>query len=115
MKTLGEQLKKYRLSMGLMQETVAEQINKARETYARYEAGTLKPDIDTLIMLADLYQVSLDVLTGRASTLDEIAQYIPGGKAGQALGNTINRKRISKRIQKEAQQAGGEKQQDNND
>lgn len=105
MKTLGEQLKKYRLSMGLMQETVAEQINKARETYARYETGTLKPDIDTLIMLADLYQVSLDVLTGRASTLDEIAQYFPGGKVGQTLGNAINRKRISKRIQKEALKA----------
>ena len=114
MKTLGEQLKKYRISMGLMQETVAEKINKARETYARYETGTLKPDIDTLIMLADLYKVSLDVLTGRASTLDEIAQYIPGGKAGQALGDAINRKRISKRIQKEAQQEGSEEQTNNN-
>lgn len=114
MNTLGENLKKYRLKEKYMQETVAKYINKSSRTYSRYETGTLKPDIDTLIMLADLYQVSLDVLTGRSKPRDEILAHIPGNKLGDEIGRAINRKRISKRIQKEAQQAGGEKQQDNN-
>ena len=103
MNTLGDNLRKYRISMKLMQEDVASQINKARETYSRYENGTLKPDIDTLIKLADLYCTSLDYLTGRANSLDELAQYIPGDKLGQTIGDTINRKRISKRIKKNIQ------------
>ena len=103
MNTLGDNLRKYRISMKLMQEDVASQINIARETYSRYENGTLKPDIDTLIKLADLYCTSLDYLTGRANSLDELAQYIPGGKLGQTIGDTINRKRISKRIKKNIQ------------
>lgn len=102
MNKLGENLKKYRLSMNLMQEDVAAEINKARETYSRYENGTLKPDIDTLIKLADIYCTSLDYLTGRADTLNDIAEYIPLGKVGQKIGDAINRKRISKRIQKKA-------------
>jgi len=105
MNTLGEQLRKYRIKEKYMQETVAEYINKSSRTYSRYETGSLKPDIDTLIMLADLYQVSLDVLTGRSKPRDEIIKNIPGVPAGQALGNAINRKRISKRIQKEALKA----------
>ena len=53
MNTLGENLKKYRLKEKYMQETVAEYINKSSRTYSRYETGTLKPDIDTLIMLRE--------------------------------------------------------------
>ena len=104
MSVLGDNLKKYRISMKLMQEEVANKIHKTRETYSRYENGTLKPDIDTLIQLADIYSTSLDYLTGRASALDELAQYIPLGKLGQTIGDAINRKRISKRIQKEARE-----------
>lgn len=100
MSELGENLKKYRLKMDLTQKEVAEEINKAPETYSRYETGSLKPDIDTLIQLADKYSVSLDYLTGRVSTADEILKLIPGYSAGQAIGDVILRKRATKRRKK---------------
>ena len=90
--------------MNLSQEDVAEKINKARQTYNRYEAGTLSPDIETLILLADLYQTSTDLLLGRASTADELLKLIPGYAAGQLVGNTINRKRASKKRKKKEDQ-----------
>lgn len=101
MSTLGDNLQKCRLAMDLSQAEVATKINKARETYSRYETGTLKPDIDTLIELADLYHVQLDWLTGRVTTTEsKMLSYFPGYAAGAALGDTINRKRASKRSKK---------------
>lgn len=105
MNTLGENLKKYRLKCDMSQGEVASEIHKARETYTRYETGTLKPDIDTLIELADLFHVSLDILTGRATTLDEwLDRFLPFFGAGQALGDAILRKRATNR-RKKAEQA----------
>lgn len=108
MSTLGDNLQKLRLKCDMSQGEVAAAIHKARETYSRYETGTLKPDIDTLIELADLYHVSLDYLTGRANTLDEVAKIFPGYGLGQTLGDAINRKRATNRRKKNQQEQGGE-------
>lgn len=101
MSTLGDNLKKYRLKMDLSQEEIAKQINITRGTYSRYETGTLKPDVETLVKLADIYQTSTDMLLGRAKTIDELLKLIPGYAVGQDIGNNINRKRVSKRIKKD--------------
>ena len=102
---LSENLKKERLKLNMSQEYVAEKINKTRGTYSRYENGTLEPDINTLIMLADLYHVSIDYLTGRVSITNEIANaLIPGYPAGQKLGDVILRRRATKRSKKAAEQ-----------
>lgn len=103
MNTLGENLKKYRIKMKLTQEDIAKKINKTRETYSRYETGTLKPDIDTLIELADIFQVSLDLLTGRTTTAETyIASFFPGWAAGDLIGAAVNRKRVTKKMKREA-------------
>ena len=105
MNVLGENLKKYRLKCDMSQGEVASEIHKARETYTRYETGTLKPDIDTLIELADLFHVSLDLLTGRTTTAETyIASFLPGYGAGAMLGDAVNRKRATNR-RKKAEQA----------
>ncbi len=107
MNTLGDNLKKYRISMKLSQDEVAKKVNKARETYSRYETGTLVPDIETLVKLADLYCVSLDVLTGRISTFDQwLSRFMPCFNIGTALGDYANRKRVTKRMKKEAATSG---------
>lgn len=67
MKTIAESLKELRTANSLTQQQLADHLHKTRATYCRYETGTLKPDIDTLIALADFYKVSLDYLTGRYS------------------------------------------------
>lgn len=97
---LGENLKKYRLKMNLSQKEVAAAINKTRGTYSRYENETLEPDMTTLVMLADLYQVPTDILLGRISTADEWMKAWPGVVVGQTIGNAINRKRISRKAKK---------------
>jgi len=60
-----ERLKQLRQEHNLTQDWIASRINKTRATYCRYENGTLKPDIDTLTIIADIYKTSLDYLVGR--------------------------------------------------
>lgn len=65
MNKMKDILKQLRTDKGATQQELANYINKTRATYCRYEKGTLKPDIDTLMILADYYKVSLDYITGR--------------------------------------------------
>lgn len=46
-------------------EEVATDLEISKYRYGKYERGERQPDIDTLIILADYYKVSLDYLTGR--------------------------------------------------
>lgn len=71
---LGQNLKAERLKKDLRQDEVAKKINKSRETYSRYENGTLTPDAETLCMLADIYGVTVEELTGKdLSTMMNVA------------------------------------------
>lgn len=58
-------LKELRITKGLPQYIVANDIRINRSTYACYESGANEPDIQTLIKIADYYDVSLDYLVGR--------------------------------------------------
>lgn len=105
MSTLGDNLKKYRLLCDMSQEDVAAEIHKSKGTYSRYETGSLMPDAATLIEIADLYHISLDLLTGRISSREEwLDRFLPFFGAGQALGDAILRQRATKR-RKKAEQA----------
>lgn len=100
MSVLGDNLKKRRLELDITQAEIAAKINKAPETYCRYEAGTLKPDIDTLLLIAEAYEITLDELTGRDLVIMAKAMYRLGYKAGDQLGEKIERKRATKRTRK---------------
>lgn len=56
--TLGNMLRTTRLSLGLTQETVAARLGMSRSTYTYYETGKTMPDIHTLRMLSELYDIS---------------------------------------------------------
>jgi len=47
------------------QDFVAKKLGVARTTYTAYEAGTKEPPMDTVIKIADLYDVDVDYLFGR--------------------------------------------------
>ncbi len=51
-------LRKLRENSGLTQQQVAETLNIDRSTYAYYETGKTTPDINTIIKLAKIYNVS---------------------------------------------------------
>lgn len=97
MSTLGDNLKARRLELDMKQTEVAEIINKSSITYSRYELGTLKPDIDTLILLANLYETTIDELTGRDLKYMAKAMFKMGMKAGDEAGEKILKKRASRK------------------
>ena len=63
--TLSKVLIELRKEKNLTQREVAEKINTTQRAYAFYEKGDREPSIDTLIKLADLYNVPIDILVGR--------------------------------------------------
>ncbi|MCR4257932.1 helix-turn-helix domain-containing protein [Streptococcus uberis] len=60
--TISEKLKTYRKKQGFTQEEVAKRLNVSRTTVSSWETGRTFPDIEKIINLADLYQLSLDQL-----------------------------------------------------
>ena len=54
-----------RTKKGLTQKATAEALGVTTRQYQRFENGEQKPGYDNLIHLADLFEVSLDYLTGR--------------------------------------------------
>lgn len=59
---LSKNLKKARENVGLSQTEVAEKLNISRQAISKWENGWTSPDIDNLVILSDLYDVSLDEL-----------------------------------------------------
>ncbi len=61
---LGSNLADLRKRNGYSQEALAEKLNISRQAISKWERGESTPDTDTLILLSELYNVSLDELIG---------------------------------------------------
>ena len=59
---IGACLKDLRKEKGLTQEQLAEQFNISQRTVSRWETGSVMPDLDVLLQLADFYEVDLRAL-----------------------------------------------------
>lgn len=68
---IGERLTKLREEKGYMQRDVAEHLGIAPNTLSGYERNLRNPDSDTLVKLANYYNVSVDFIVG-AKELDNI-------------------------------------------
>lgn len=55
---LGQILKKLRENCGYTQQQVADALNLERSTYTYYETGKTTPDINTIVKLARIFNVS---------------------------------------------------------
>ncbi|PHA39490.1 transcriptional regulator [Bacillus wiedmannii] len=60
--SLGEQLKRLRESQGFSQEDAAKKIGVTRQAVYKWEHDKSCPDIDNLILLSEMYNVTLDEL-----------------------------------------------------
>ncbi len=58
MSTISQNLRKYRLNCGLTQYQVANVLNINRATYSYYEIGKTEPNLDMLVKIAKLFNVS---------------------------------------------------------
>ena len=63
---LNERLKELRIQNGVTQKAIADGIGVTPVSVQRFEYGTAKPKLDTVIKLADFFNVSTDYLLGRS-------------------------------------------------
>lgn len=65
MKPYGDRIAYLRKKHNLTQEELAEQLNISRASLSHYETNRREPDYDTLVRLADFFNVSLDYIMAR--------------------------------------------------
>lgn len=67
-------LKELREQRKLNQEGLALKLNVSQSTISAYEVGERVPDLETLIAIADFFNVSLDYLAGLSDLKQQIRQ-----------------------------------------
>lgn len=62
---LSKQIKKYRTEANLSQEELVDKIYVSRQTISNWENEKNYPDIKSLVLMSEVFQVSLDNLVKR--------------------------------------------------
>ncbi len=63
----SQRLKNLRMDRKLTQAHMADLLGISRQGYAKYENNTSQPDFDTLVKLADYFDVTTDYLLGKSN------------------------------------------------
>lgn len=71
---IGKTLQSHRKKKGLTQEQLAKILNVSRQTISKWETNRGFPDIENLIWLCDIYEISLDQLVGRKQVTYEVQE-----------------------------------------
>lgn len=58
----GDKIYKLRKEKGLSQEELAEALNVSRQSISKWESGSVAPDIDKIVALSEMFNVSTDFL-----------------------------------------------------
>jgi transcriptional regulator with XRE-family HTH domain len=58
-------IKEYREELGITQKELADSINNLQRNVSNWEKGTAEPDCQTIMRLADFFNISTDELFGR--------------------------------------------------
>ena len=62
-----------RKEQGLTQQQIGEKLQTTQRCYASWAQGRTEPNIEMLVKLADIYEVSVDYLLGRSDELGAIS------------------------------------------
>ena len=60
--SLGERIQMLRKEKKMSQNDLAEKLDVSRQSVSKWETDTAKPELPKLILMAELFQVSLDEL-----------------------------------------------------
>ena len=83
-------LKAERLKRAMTQQQIADYLHMERGSYAKYETGANTPTTENLVMLADLYNCSVDYLLGRYGYIKTLKENLKSGiKTGEEVGDQI--------------------------
>lgn len=63
----NEQIRRIREDNGLTQQRVADLLHVGQRTYSDYESGKTRIPVDSLLLLAEYYNVSMDYITGASN------------------------------------------------
>lgn len=88
--TLGEQILKYRKQKGMSQEELAERLNVSRQSVSLWETNQTVPQIDYLMELSQIFNVTLDELCNNdtKSICNEITETTEGEQTDDILAMT---------------------------
>lgn len=75
--TLSHNLQTARKQTGLSQNDVATLLHITRQSVSQWENGHSCPDLQNLLLLSDIYQVSVDNLLGISAMSSNTSQQIP--------------------------------------
>lgn len=79
---IGEVVKKKRLEFEMTQEELAQTLFVSRPLISKWENGKSYPDLDQLIQLSDLFDISLDeLMRGDSTMVKEKDKYVTRGIA----------------------------------
>ena len=70
----GEKIYELRTEKNLSQGDLADKLDVSRQSVSKWENNTAVPDLDKLIKLCDVFEISLDELTGREKIERDIVQ-----------------------------------------
>lgn len=72
---LGKQIKMYRLENKLSQEELADRIYVSRQTISNWENDKSYPDINSLVLLSEVFKISFDrLIKGDIETMKDVIQ-----------------------------------------
>ena len=96
----NNRLYQLRKQKGLSQEELANRLNVSRQTVSKWEVGDSTPDMEKLVAISDLFDVSLDMLImGKEAPAPEAAP------AKSELVDVINQKVLTPDNKKKAKSA----------
>jgi len=75
-KYIGERIKQYRVSRGLSQRDIGKLLNIPFQRYQKYEVGETRIPAEILLKIANVFNVSLDVLLYDVDWEDETTRFI---------------------------------------
>jgi len=87
-KKFGENLRKLRDRHDMTQEALGKLLNVTQSTIAYYESGKKQPTLETLIIIADYFEVSTDFLLNRTNVISTTSEI---SKSDSELLNKINK------------------------
>lgn len=96
MMRFGDNLRKFRMSLGITQEELAQKISISAQAVSKWERGESMPDAATLPVIADMLNVSLDRLFDRKTeSMRDLAHHIHAFINSGDNNNTRNVRRIT--------------------
>ena len=87
--TLGERICQYRVQRRLSQQEVAEKLEVSRQSVSKWETDGAVPELDKLVKLCELFEVSLDELVRGEKSQELDAEAPEASEKGQEAVLTV--------------------------